>query len=115
MVLLVMTFNTLTALASKEAAEIRRGRVTFTGLGNRRFGFVVWVEKTDGTAFELDADNEAHAVRLAQNWTRQIWADGKLAPLFPAVTSASVQKVKPSGKTKLVGEVLEVILNEEPA
>jgi len=79
-----------TPFAKMLTAEAVAGRLA------RKASFVVWVEMPSNV-FELDADDAAHASKLASVWMRRE---------FGAV-SASARQVRANGSTKCL-EVLGV-------
>lgn len=65
----------MTKFAAQSIQDLRTGAATM-GRFARKAKFVVDVECDDGSWCELDADDKAHAKRLARNWVDVMGARG---------------------------------------
>jgi|SRR5436189_1799097 hypothetical protein len=83
--------NTTNETNSMNSFSFLSSPSAFAGRLARRASFVVWAELPSGKVVELDADDSAHAVRLADCWIANVGA-----------VSASTRKVAANGSTKCV-------------
>jgi len=75
--------------AAQSIQDLRTGAATM-GRFVRKAAFVVDVECDDGSWCELDADDKAHAERLARNWVDVMGARG--ASCWEVIGNGNVKK-----------------------